>query len=132
MRKFLGLVFFVCSVYHVFCQNNLPPAYEIKKDAAYGDVVIPDSCWQMLEDPEGKLSFDQVSESALAGNFHSDTRINSSVNRYWVRYRLKNEMTHDAKICFASGLASYLDLFVKRADSGWEHKKSGYLRPWSE
>ena len=80
-------------------QNDLPPAYEIKADTT--SVTIPDSCWQMLEDPDGKWTINQVSQLPLDKKFHSNTGINSSINIYWIRYRIKNNMAHEAKISFA-------------------------------
>jgi len=41
-------------------------------------------------------------------------------------------MAHEARTFLGNHSASYLDMFIKQADSGWEHKRTGYLRPWSE
>ncbi len=54
----LGMVSFADTA----AQNNLPPAYEIKTDTA-GNVILDDAYWQMLEDPGGELTIDQVSQS---------------------------------------------------------------------
>src|SRR5436190_15633060 len=131
MGKLLWLFLFVCSFSNVFCQNNLPPVYEIRTDTA--SVKIPDSSWQMLEDQERKFTIDQVSQSPLTEKFHSNTRVQSSVNTYWVRFRVKNDMNHEAKLSFNNRSASFLDVFLKQQDSSiWQHKRTGYLLPLSK
>jgi len=126
LLSFLVLVLFVKA----FTQNNLPSVYEIKTDTAY--VNIPDSCWQMIEDADGKWTIDQVSQSPITDKFHANIDItNSNINIYWVRFSLKNNMTHEARIYFLSP-TSLLDLYTKQAGSLWVHQKTGYLLPWSE
>src|SRR5215831_18725793 len=99
MKK-IFLVFFLFLLLSVktFAQNNLPPVYEIKTDTAVAN--FPDSSCQVLEDAEGKYTIEQVSQFPLATKFHSNTGINHSVNTYWVRFRIKNDMIHEAKISF--------------------------------
>jgi signal transduction histidine kinase len=130
MKKLFALSLLIWPVSIAFAQNNLPPVYEIRTDTAY--TSIPDSCWQMLEDVNGKWTINEVNQSPLGEKFHSNTGINSSVTTYWVRYRIKNDMVHEAKISFSSNLAAYFDIFIKQADSTWKHKKTGYFLPWSE
>src|SRR4051794_28532877 len=131
MKKiFLELLLFLLLFVKTFAQNNLPPVYEIKTDSV--NVNIPDSCWQMLADPHGKWTINEVSQSPLAEEFHSNTGINSSIKPYWVRYRIKNNMAHEAKITFHAYASSYFDVYIKNADSTWQHKKTGFFLPWSE
>src|SRR5580765_5880712 len=102
MKK-IFLVFFLFLLLSVktFAQNNLPPGYEIKADTGLLN-ILPDSYWQMLENEDGQLSFEQVSKPPVANAFHYNTsKANQPdyvIHGYWFRYVLKNTMDHDAKI----------------------------------
>src|SRR6516164_2668011 len=112
MKRIYLALFLLLTLYaKVFSQNNLPPAYEIKTDTAY--IHIPDSCWQMLEDAEGKATIDNVSQSPLSQKFHANTDIaKSTINTYWARFRLKDSMDHEARVYFPCGV-SMVDLYTK-------------------
>lgn len=56
----------------IFAQNNLPPVYEINTDTAV-NIMLVDAYWQMLEDPDGKWTIDEVSQSPVADRFHANT-----------------------------------------------------------
>ena len=62
MKKLFAFSLFVCLVSMAFGQNNLPPVFEITTDTAT-NIVLDDAYRQMLEDPEGKWTIDQVSQS---------------------------------------------------------------------
>jgi hypothetical protein len=113
-------------------QNNLPPAYEIKSDTGYSQRL--DSLhWQLLEDPTGGLTVQDVSKPPFANSFHlynSAKSIDYSINTYWFRYVLKNSMSHDLKISFSKYIA-YLDIYTI-ADGKWSHQTTGLLVPWSK
>jgi two-component system NtrC family sensor kinase len=130
MNKIFSLLFLSFLLFiNTIAQNNLPPVYEIKSDSA--SIKIPDSCWQMLEDSDGKWTINQVSQSPLDKKFHSNVGINSPINTYWVRYRIKNNMGHEAKISFGNRTA-YFDVFIKQTNDAWQHKKTGFFLPWSK
>src|SRR5262249_12336644 len=112
-------------------QNSMPPVYEIKTDTA--SVDIPDSCWQMLGDANGDWTINQVTQSPLSEKFHRGSDISdSSIETYWVRFTVKNSMTHEARITMTrSGYSFFFDLYTKE-DSGWRHQRTGPFVPWSE
>src|SRR4249920_1486764 len=91
------------SFSQALAQNNLPPAYEIQTDTAVS-IRLDDAYWQMLEDPEGKWTIDEVNQSPIAEKFHANTTkvngilgVNYSIHTFWLRYRLRNNMTHPAQ-----------------------------------
>ena len=51
----LALISFVNTI----AQNNLPPVYEITTDTAV-NISLDDSYWEMLEDPKGNWTIDDV------------------------------------------------------------------------
>ena len=69
----------------IFTQNILPPVYEINTDTASA-IRLNDIYWQMLEDSDGKLTINEVSQSPLADKFHANTTkikgINYSINTF--------------------------------------------------
>jgi signal transduction histidine kinase len=123
---------FLCSSFIAIAQNNLPPAFEIKSDTALVD-TLPNKYWQMLEDKDGKLSFEQVSKSSLASKFHYDTskKINSDVPFYWFRFSLKNTMDHEVKIGFYEFFPGISNWYII-SDSSVLRKTTGSDALWSE
>src|SRR5262245_32201743 len=97
MGKFLGLIFFVCSVSRVFCQDSLPPVFEIKTDTVEY-LRLNNSNWQVLADKTEKLTIDQVSSPPFANQFYHDTAPVKGVDVYWFRYRVKNAMAKQVEI----------------------------------
>jgi hypothetical protein len=129
----LSLFFlFVCT--YASAQNNLPAAYEITNDTTTY-TKLPDRYWQMLEDREGKLSFDEVSRSPIAEKFHFNQVKNPqfihSIDAYWFRYVLKNTMAHSTKI-YLSGSGGHQDFYFVAANGNLTHEVNGWLTPWSK
>lgn len=137
MRNITSLFFLVgLSIFalKVNGQNNLPPVFEIKTDTAL-EQTIDDKYWQILEDPSGKLTIDQVSSAAYSSKFHINTAktkgYNYDVTTYWLRYRFKNTTNHPIKITLREGVA-YAWLYIPKGNKRWDIKKTGALVPWSE
>jgi len=137
MRKLFGLLLFVCFPSMAFTQNLLPPVYEINADTA-SDIRLDDSCWQMLEDPEGKWTIDEVNHPPIADKFHANTtkvdgilEVDYSIHTFWLRYRLRNNMMHPTRITMPKNV-SYADLYTKASDGKWNPKMTGTLLPWSK
>ncbi len=108
-------------------QVSLPPAYEITSDTA-GNVILPDSGWQIMADPGGKLSLQEVLN---ADHFQdTDRKVNYQIHTYWLRYRFINGMQKEAKITLPEG-AAYADLYTKTAGGKWGHARTGTGVRWS-
>jgi two-component system NtrC family sensor kinase len=135
MKKVLliGLVALISFV-KTIAQNNFPPAYEIKTDTAV-NISLDDAYWQMLEDRAGELTFDQVSQSPLSEKFHPNNTkekgIDFSIQTYWVRYKLRNSMTNEARITMPKN-ATEVDLYTRSTNEKWNHKRTGTGVPWSK
>ena len=135
MKKVLVIwLLAVSSFANTIAQNNLPPVYEIKTDTAV-NITLDNVYWQILEDRGGELTIDQVSLSPLVEKFHSNNTekkgINHSIKAYWVRYRFKNSMTHEARISIPKNV-TYADLYARNADGKWIQKRTGTGVPWSK
>jgi signal transduction histidine kinase len=131
------LLVLLFSIAKAIAQNNLPPAYEITTDTAI-NIRLDDTHWQMLEDPEGKWKIDEVSHPPIADKFHANTTqtegilsVDYSVNTFWLRYRLKNSMMHEARIQMPKKV-TYADLYIRGSDGKWNHKMTGTGVPWSK
>ena len=76
----------------------------------------------------------EVRQSPYIDKFHFDTskdsRIDFAVNTYWYRYRLRNGMAHDAKICLLTD-AEQSDYYL-RPNGKYDHKVSGWFVPWKQ
>jgi two-component system, NtrC family, sensor kinase len=137
MRFLYVLLFFAFSAEVVIGQQNLPPVYEIKNDTA-SFVQLKDIYWQMLEDPEGSWTIDEVSRQPLTGKFHINTTkpneilaVNYAINTFWMRYRLKNSMMHEARITIPKNV-THTDFFTPASGNTWNHKMTGTTVPWSK
>jgi len=115
-------------------QNNLPPVYEIKTDTAF-EQNLNNTYWQSLEDKDGKWTIEQISASSLSDRFHDSLSriktIDTTVQTYWFRYRLKNSMSREAKIAL-DARSGQVDFFVSKADGKWIHFVTGYSYPWNK
>jgi two-component system, NtrC family, sensor kinase len=132
MKKFFALLLVIIPLIS-FAQNNLPPVFEIKTDTALHD-TLPNSYWQMLEDKEGKLSFEQVSKSPIAEKFHYDTstKITHEISAYWVRFILKNVTDHKINIGFYDPAPETSNWYIIKGNRIINHKTSGFETPWSK
>jgi two-component system NtrC family sensor kinase len=129
------LLFCFTQVIFLSAQSSWPPAYEIKSDTAYKQ-VLEKTFWQTLEDKGGKWTLKDVRMSPLSDKFHTkglkaDGIDTTEVHTYWQRYRLKNTMSIDAKIALTS-FTEFYDVYILKNDSLAGSFKSGYLRKWDE
>jgi two-component system NtrC family sensor kinase len=135
MKKIFSLsLLSLLLVTKIFSQNNLPPAYEIKTDTAVA-LTLNDRYWQMLEDPEGKWTIEEVSQFPIADKFHGNTTrlkgLNYSINTFWLRYHFKNSMNHEARITIPKDV-SHADFFTCSSGEKWNHKITGTIVPWGK
>ena len=96
MSKNLSIAFVLCTLLlKANAQNFLPPVYEINSETIVWE-LLPDSCFQILEDGKGKWTIEQVSALPLVNQFHENTTqtngINYAVHTFWLRFRLRNAM----------------------------------------
>ena len=68
-KQFIPIISLFLFFIKVNAQSGLPPAFEITNDTAVR-TEIPAGYWKMLEDKEGKLTFQQVIQSPVADQFH--------------------------------------------------------------
>src|SRR5690242_14232938 len=133
-KYFLYLLLLLLVIENVTAQNNTPPVYAIKTDTNITQQLNA-GYWQLLEDKSGKWTIAQVSREPLTNKFHwHDTvlkGVDTLVNTYWIRYRLKNEMDKETKIALQAS-AEREDFYVRSPDSGWKHFVTGFIVPWEK
>jgi diguanylate cyclase (GGDEF)-like protein len=89
---------------------------------------------QVLEDRDGKLSFEEVRAS---GNFTAAPRIGTNFgftrSTWWVRFVLANPGPDDRHVLFRENypLIDHLDLWLEQDDGGWRHTATGDRTPFS-
>ena len=93
---------------------------------------------QILEDPTGKLTIDDVSSPAYNSQFVPNQvevpNYGFSNSAYWVRFRLANEAPQNTEWLLKVGFANmhYVDLYSPLpASEGFTVKQTGSLRPLS-
>src|SRR5215469_2554807 len=130
MKKYPALLLFLCFSLAGVTQNNLPPVYKITTDTATS-VVLDSAYCQMLEDREGKWTINEVSNSPIADKFHLNTTktkgVDYSINTFWFRYHLKNNMDHEARIAIQEGIlyADYVEFYSRTSNEQWNPKMTG-------
>ena len=133
MKKIFSLFLFSLLLFtKTIAQNNLPPVFEIKTDTAFQQYLSTEY-WQLLEDKAGKWAIGDVSKPPLAGQFHDSLSkaIDTPLNTYWFRYRLKNIMSYAAKIALDAN-SDQVDFYLLKTNGKWEHFVTGYKYPWNK
>jgi len=128
------IIFFVVIANASKAQDNQPPVYEITADTAVYQ-VIPDKYWQLLEDPSGTLTINQVSSAQYSSKFHYNTTrtkgFNYDIDTYWMHYRFKNTLNHPVKITIPEYVA-YAWLYIPKTNMQWQVQTNGQFVPWSK
>ncbi|WP_460672136.1 sensor histidine kinase [Larkinella ripae] len=133
-----SLVILLCSlfIFHFltlatsgFAQQSWPPVFEIKTDSGF--FKLDTTFFQVLEDPTGNFTFEQVQRSP---NFRFDSYLNRNrkAHVYWLRMRVRNSLDHDAKLFLCEFEAAYFDLYAQDSGGRWQHQRTGQLVPRSE
>ena len=131
LNKILFTISFCISFFIIEAQVIPLPVYEIKTDTLNWD-AIDKSYYQLLEDKEGKLTIEQLTQLPLINNFHDSIKdIDNKVNTYWFRYSLKNTMDHKASICLNS-MCDYDDFYVSGSNAKWDHYTTGNFVQWNK
>jgi len=92
---------------------------------------------ELLEDPSGKLSIDDVSSPAFASRFTPSQvavpNYGYTNSAYWLRMRLRNEASLVnlwlLEVNFQN--LNYVDLYIPSQGGGYNVKQSGALRPFA-
>ncbi len=135
MRKMVFCFpFFLLLLTVTMAQNNFPPAYEVNSDIPIY-ATIDHNYWQICEDEEGKWTIGDVMKLAIAAKFHSGyTNLNGvdySIHFYWFRYRIRNVINKEVKICLTNATnADQSDFYVIDQSKQIHHYATGYLYPW--
>jgi signal transduction histidine kinase len=92
---------------------------------------------QILEDPSGILTFDEISSPAYATRFapsQEDAPVfGYTDSAYWVRFSLDNQATRVEEWMLEVDFSNtqYIDLYAPLPGGGFETRKTGVLRPLS-
>ncbi|MGK2861953.1 MAG: 7TMR-DISMED2 domain-containing protein, partial [Chitinophagaceae bacterium] len=129
--SFILLAACIINCNNCFSQMQWPPAYEIKSDTAMWQDITT-GCWMILEDKHGKWKLDDVLTMHESGKFHSIGKgFDTTVQTYWIVYRLHNMMNSDARISLNS-MSDFDEFYVKSDSAPWKHFVSGKLNDWEK
>jgi signal transduction histidine kinase len=134
MKKLLFFLSFFSSL-QLVAQPTISPAYVINADTA-GYQTLPYVYWQLLEEStSGKWNINDVSTSPVVNGFHQNRSNNKtlaySVNTYWIRFRLRNNLSKDVTITLQEQ-AAFADYYISDKTGSWIHESTGYNKKWSE
>jgi signal transduction histidine kinase len=117
-------------------QTNAPPPQEpLVLTAEQGQYSLGRHL-DILEDPNGELSIEQVSSSEFAGRFtpsQADVPIYGyTTSVFWLRLRLRNEASLTDQWLLETNFPNlnFVDLYVPMQGGGYSVKQSGALRPF--
>lgn len=90
---------------------------------------------EILEDPSGQLTIEQVSSSDYDDQFiPSQEKVPNfgyTNSVYWVRFRLKDEAQQQWRLEISYAITQYINLYLPRVDnSGFWVKETGFLLPF--
>jgi two-component system, NtrC family, sensor kinase len=128
MKRVLCLIFFGASfLADCFTQNNLPPVYYLTLESDY--YKLDTAHYQILEDWNNNLSFEQVTQSPLNEQFHADSNAENEKKprTYWVRMRIKNTEADDIKLYLLNNGSDYIEMHKRDTTGEWTHQKTGNL-----
>ena len=128
---------FAQSVQHRTFQDDPPTPQPLILTDQQGEYRLGGSL-DILEDPSGELSIDQVASPEFASRFvrsQEEVPVFGYTNSaYWLRVRLRNEfrLTNPWWLEFGYANTQYIDLYTPLPDGeGFSLKQSGSLRPFT-
>ena len=135
MKKLTLIWTLTCILYQqVYTQDHHLPFYEITTDTILNDVV-EHPFWQILKDPKGKWTINDVTTPPVIHYFQTDSNdrksINYSINTVWFRYRIKNVMKKAAKISIKANWEKS-ELYFFNPNGVMTTKTTGWLYPWNK
>jgi two-component system, NtrC family, sensor kinase len=128
MKKLLYLLFFGISILaDCFAQDNLPPVYYLTDESDY--YRLDTAHYQVLEDWNNNLTFEQVLKSPHNEQFHgnSDVETDKKPRSYWVRMRIKNTQEANLKLYLLNNGSDYTDIHRRDTTGKWIYQRSGNL-----
>ena len=124
-QLFIVLVLFLRS--GSVSAQKFPASFVLTTDTITSIRLSP-QYWQMLADPSGKLTLQQVMQSKEFQD--TNRKIDYSIRTYWQRFVLSNDMQKDARISLPE-VAARVDIYTKYDSSGWQHSQTGTDVGWS-
>ena len=128
---------FCASLEHSTFQNDPPTPQPLILTDQQGEYRLGRSM-DILEDPSGELSIDQVASPEFASRFvrsQEDVPVFGYTNSaYWVRVPLRNEsrLTNPWWLEFGYANTQYIDLYTPLpGGQGFSLKQSGSMRPFT-
>ena len=127
-KPILFLLYWLSLSAAVVAQQAWPPVYVIKADSSF---AADTSHFQVLEDPQGQYTFAQVQRSTA---FRHDAPYNPNrkASVYWMRMRLRNDLTQDLNLYLCDFNSDYLDMYWLDSTNRWQHQRTGFLVPKSQ
>ncbi|MXV14608.1 sensor histidine kinase [Hufsiella ginkgonis] len=117
-----------------YAQQHWPPAYQLTADTARV-VRLPDSNWQMLADPGGKLTINTVNDPVNTTRFHlnntSEKGFSFDINTYWQRYQLRSTLPKDTRIAIPEGTTD-ATVYYSVNNGPWTAMRTGAIVPYSQ
>ncbi len=129
----LNIAFLALS--HLFAQNTLLPAYDLKEDSA-ALYTIDSTHTQILKDPGNKWNITEVSQVPLSNNFFTNNAgTDYRTKTYWLRFRIHNSLDREVNLHFLNGanyeLIEYYYLYLQDSSGKWLEQRAGILTPWN-
>jgi len=91
---------------------------------------------ELLEDPEGKLDINQVSNPAMAGKFRPSKQkilhFGFSASAYWLKFTLQDNTPDSLILVLAQAVLPIADLYFRDGEAGWQCYKAGYNIPLND
>ncbi|WP_339463661.1 7TM diverse intracellular signaling domain-containing protein [Pseudomonas sp. EA_105y_Pfl2_R69] len=101
--------------------------------APQGEVLNLSSYLQLLEDPGGQLSLEQVQAADFRDNQADSANFGFSHSAWWVRFHLSNpsEQTRQLLLRQDYPLIDWLEFWSRQPDGSWQVRSSGDRRPFA-
>lgn len=105
----------------------------VRVPPAPGEVLNLAPYLQLLEDPSGQLSLEQVQTLEFRDNPSASANFGFSQSAWWVRLTLANPSAHDRQLLLRQDypLIDWLELWSRQADGQWRARRTGDRRPFA-
>ncbi|PWT70258.1 MAG: hypothetical protein C5B59_21005 [Bacteroidetes bacterium] len=132
----LGLFSLLLLGTHSLAQDIPLPPIEIGPDTVIRLLDLDAKYWQILDDPDGKLAYEDVMDPLISIRFHKNEKGSSAFEdifpAYWMRYNIKNSLDREVTIYYPiTAAAFYSKLYVIRKGYKAEELENGFFTPRS-